>query len=187
MAGFFLIFTIWLQSGQGYTPAQAGLLMVAMSAGAFISAPLVDPLAARFGRYVLVGGSLAMAGGLWLLTRTLDHTGAQHTGAWPLVPGLLVAGIGLGFVIVSLVNIVLTAVPGHLAGGASGIFSTAQQFGSALGVAIIGNVFFSHAGKGLTNAITHAGPWAIGAFIGCALLCLALPRTRLVRHDDMAH
>ena len=45
-----------------------------------------------------------------------------------------VAGVGLGFVVVPLVDIVLTAVPEHLASGASGIFSTAQQFGGALGV-----------------------------------------------------
>ena len=80
------------------------------------------------------------------------------------------------FLIIPLVNTILSTVPGHLAGGASGILSTAQQFGGALGVAVIGNAFFSNAGKGLTDALTHAGPWAIGAYVLCAALCLALPR-----------
>ncbi|MEU7858460.1 MFS transporter [Nonomuraea sp. NPDC049141] len=181
MSGFFLVFTIWLQTGQGYTPSQAGVLMMAMSAGAFISAPVVVTLVAKIGRNILVVGNLLMAGGLLWVQCALNDAAPQHTGAWPLVPGLLVAGIGLGFVVVPLVNIVLTAVPEHLAGGASGIFSTAQQFGGALGVAIIGNLFFTHASRGLTGAITHAAPWAIGTFLICAVLCLGLPGKNLTR------
>jgi hypothetical protein len=92
-----------------------------------------------------------------------------------LVPGLFLAGVGLIFLIIPLVNTILSTVPGGLAGGASGILSTAQQFGGALGVAVIGNAFFSRADKGLTDAIVHAGPWAIGAYLLCAVLCLALP------------
>ncbi|MFD4502822.1 MFS transporter [Streptomyces sp. NPDC058457] len=184
MSGFMMVFTIWLQSGQGYTPTQAGVLMVAFSAGAFLSAPMADGMIARFGRTVLVLGALLMVGGFWWLHHATGTAAAFHTGAWPLVPGLVVAGIGLGFLVVPLVNVVLTAVPADLAGGASGIFSTAQQFGGALGVAVIGNVFFSHADGGLRQAITHAGPWAVGAYALCAVLCLALPRRNLTAHPE---
>jgi len=111
------------------------------------------------------------AGFGWVHLAT-QHAAPVHTGAWPLVPGLIVAGAGLGFLIIPLANIVLSAVPAHLAGGASGIFTTAQQFGDAL----IGNVFFNHAGQGLTRAVDAAGPWAIGAYLACTLLCFALPR-----------
>ncbi|MEV0151216.1 MULTISPECIES: MFS transporter [unclassified Nonomuraea] len=181
MSGFFLVFTIWLQAGQGYTPSQAGVLMIAMSAGSFISAPVVVTLVAKIGRNILVIGSLLMAGGLFWVQCALNGAAPGHTGAWPLVPGLLVAGVGLGFVVVPLVDIVLTAVPEHLAGGASGIFSTAQQFGGSLGVALIGSLFFTHASRGLTDALTHAVPWAIGAFLVCAVLCLGLPGKNLTR------
>lgn len=176
MSGFFLVFTIWLQSGQGYTPTQAGLLMVAFSAGSILAAPGVDPLVAKFGRTVLILGALVMAGGLFWVRHAAQHSAQLHTGAWPLVPGLFLAGVGLILLIIPLVNTILSTVPSGLAGGASGILSTAQQFGGALGVAVIGNAFFSHAGKGLTDAIAHAGPWAIGAYVLCAVLCLALPR-----------
>lgn len=176
MSGFMLVFTIWLQAGQGYTPTQAGLLMVAFSAGSILAAPAVDPLVAKAGRAVLILGSLVMAGGLFWVRRAASDSALFHTGAWPLVPGLFLAGVGLIFLIIPLVNTILSTVPGRHAGGASGILSTAQQFGGALGVAVIGNVFFSHADKGLADAITHAGPWAIGAYVLCAALCLALPR-----------
>ena len=176
MSGFMLVFTIWLQAGQGYTPTQAGVLMVAFSSGAILSAPLVDGLVVKLGRNLLILGGLIMTAGFaWVHLATQDAA-RVHTGAWPLVPGLVVAGVGLGFLIIPLANIVLSAVPAHLAGGASGIFTTAQQFGGALGVAVIGNVFFNHAGHGLTKAIDAAGPWAIGAYLACTLLCLALPR-----------
>lgn len=53
MQGFFLVFAIWLQGGEGYTPMQAGLVTVAFSVGGFLTAPAADALAVRFGRLVL--------------------------------------------------------------------------------------------------------------------------------------
>ncbi|MFF4103780.1 MFS transporter [Streptomyces sp. NPDC001903] len=178
MQGFFLVFAIWLQGGEGYTPMQAGVLTVAFSVGGFLTAPAADSLAVRFGRLVLTGGALLMAGGFAGVWYAASAARAAHTGAWPLVPGLLVAGAGLGFLVVPLVNVVLSAVPADIAGGASGIFSTAQQFGGALGAAVIGSVFFGAlANGGPTHALTTAMPWVSAGFLLSAVLCLALPRT----------
>ncbi|MEI5100000.1 MFS transporter [Streptomyces sp. PmtG] len=179
--GFFLVFAVWLQDGEGYTPMQAGLVTVAFSAGGFLTAPVADRLAARFGRLVLAAGALLMAGGFAWVGAAVAGSGAEHTGAWPLAPGLGVAGAGLGLLVVPLVNVVLSAVPADLAGGASGIFATAQQFGGALGAAVIGTVFFDRAsggpaGGGLTDALGAALPWVIAGFLACAALCAALPR-----------
>ncbi|OAH16562.1 MFS transporter [Streptomyces jeddahensis] len=176
MQGFFLVFAIWLQAGQGYTPMQAGVVTVAFSAGGFLTAPIADTLAVKAGRLVLSAGALMMAGGSGWVWYAVSGSDATHTGAWPLVPGLLIAGAGLGFLVVPLVNVVLSAVPADLAGGASGIFSTAQQFGGALGAAVIGTVFFQHTTDGLTSALTTAMPWVTGGFLLCATLGLALPK-----------
>lgn len=184
MQGFFLVFALWLQGGQGYTPMQAGVVTVAFSAGGFLTAPAADALAVRHGRLVLGAGALMMAGGLgWVWSAVTDSADA-HTGAWPLVPGLVVAGAGLGFLVVPLVNVVLSAVPGELAGGASGIFSTAQQFGGALGAAVVGTVFFRHTADGPTEALGAAMPWVVGGFVLCAALCAALPRRAVTGHED---
>lgn len=197
MQGFFLVFAIWLQGSEGYTPMQAGVVTIAFSVGGFLTAPAADALALRFGRLVLAAGALLMAGGFaWVWSAVADASDA-HTGAWPLVPGLLVAGAGLGFLVVPLVNVVLSAVPGDIAGGASGIFSTAQQFGGALGAAVIGTVFFGHVpsgpgsgehgpvgtATGLTDALGAAMPWVVAAFALCALLCPALPRRAVERPE----
>ncbi|WP_373034332.1 MFS transporter [Streptomyces sp. NRRL B-2790] len=182
MQGFFLVFALWLQGGEGYTPMQAGLVTVAFSAGGFLTAPAADGLAVRFGRTVLGAGALMMAGGFGWVWAAVDASPAVHTGAWPLAPGLLIAGAGLGFLVVPLVNVVLSAVPGELAGGASGIFSTAQQFGGALGAAVVGTVFFGHAGEGPSRALAAAMPWVVGVFVVCGVLCAGLPRRAVAGH-----
>lgn len=184
MQGFFLVFAIWLQSGEGYSPMQAGLVTVAFSVGGFFTAPAADALALKAGRLVLMAGSLLMAGGLAWVWYAADRSDTVHTGAWPLVPGLVIAGAGLGFLIVPLVNVVLSAVPADIAGGASGIFSTAGQFGGALGAAVIGTVFFGHTAGGMTDALSTAMPWVIGTFVLCAALCPALPATATAAAQD---
>lgn len=64
------------------------------------------------------------------------------------------------------------------AGGASGVFNTAQQLGGALGVAVVGSVFFARVGSvGVTAGFELAMPLAIGAFAACAALSLVLPWT----------
>jgi MFS family permease len=177
LQGFSLILALWLQAGQHYSPVRAGVTTVAFSAGAFITAGLSVPLAARLGRWILVTGGLMMAAGTYGVLITAHHS-AAGVSPWQLAPGLIVAGAGLGFLVVPLANVVLAAVPGELAGGASGVFSTAQQIGGAIGVAVAGSVFFPRvAAAGFTAAFEFAVPLAIAAFAGCALLSLALPRT----------
>ncbi len=99
MSGFMLTFTIWLQSGQGYSPAQAGLLMVAFSGGAILGAPVVDALVAKLRRNILILGAASMAGGFYWVQHAVGHSapGAHQRLAagsrpdpgrhWPDLPG----------------------------------------------------------------------------------------------------
>jgi EmrB/QacA subfamily drug resistance transporter len=177
MLGFVLTLTLWLQAGQGFSPIHAGLTTIAFSVGALLTAGLSISLAPRFGRYVLAAGAILMAAGTIGADVAAHHAGAQVS-SWSLVPGLAVAGAGLGLLVVPLVNVVLAAVPSDEAGEASGVFSTAQQLGGALGVAIIGTLFFDRlAGHGFTAAFTYSAPFVAGGYVLCALLSLALPRT----------
>jgi hypothetical protein len=89
-----------------------------------------------------------------------------------------VAGAGLALLVIPLVNVVLAAVPTEAAGGASGLFSTAQQLGGAIGVAIAGTIFFSFLSRHpIVTAFHHTAPYTAGALLICAVLSLALPRT----------
>jgi EmrB/QacA subfamily drug resistance transporter len=175
--GFFLVFTLWVQTGQHYSPLRAGLTAVAFSVGSFALAPQAAPLAQRFGRLVLALGGLLFAAGIIGVVAGAHHVGTG-TNPWPLVPGLVVAGAGLSLLVIPLVNVVLAAVPAEAAGGASGLFSTAQQLGGAIGVAAAGAIFFGDLGRhSFQAAFVHTAPYAAGALLICAVLSLTLPRT----------
>src|SRR5712691_2305940 len=158
LQGLFLTLALWLQTGQHYSPLRAGLTTVAFSVGSFLAAPVAVPLAQRYGRLVLACGGLLLTLGTAGIGLGAHHVGAS-TNPWPIVPGLVVAGVGLALLVIPLPNVVLTAVPVHAAGGASGLFSTVQQVGGALGVAVIGTVFFGYLnGHSFSAAFTHSAP-----------------------------
>ncbi len=178
LQGFFLMVALWLQAGEHFSPLKAGLTALAFSAGSFALAPLAVPVALRYGRRVLVLGGVMMAAGTAAVTAFVSQVGVGGS-PWPVVPGLAVAGGGLALLVIPLGNVVLAAVPAEAAGGASGLFSTAQQLGGAIGVALLGTVFFGWAtsGHSFAAAMTRSAPYAIGAFALCAALSLLLPRT----------
>ena len=177
LQGFFLTFAVWIQAGMGFSPLGAGLTALAFSVGSFLLAPMAVPLAQRYGRSVLSGGGVLMAVGFAAVLLGADHVGTGSN-PWPIVPGLVIAGVGLSLLVIPLVNVVLAAVPHEVAGGAGGIFTTAQQLGGALGVAVVGAVFFSQSETGsFTDAFEHSAPVVIGLFVVAAVLSIALPRT----------
>ena len=185
LQGFFLAFTLWLQTGERYSPMRAGLTMIAFTVGSFVTAPAAIGLAQRYGRAVLLLGSLLLAAGAGGVLIAADHLHGSHS-PWTLTPGLLAAGAGLGLLVVPLVNVVLAAAPLQAAGGAAGLFSTAQQLGGAIGAALIGSVFFGElTSHSFTSAFTHSAPIAAAAWLACGLLCLVLPRTA-VSEDAIA-
>jgi MFS family permease len=167
----------------GFSPLRAGLTALAFSVGSFVLAPAAVPLARRYGRLVLfAGGALMALGALGV------RTGATHvdtaTDFWPIVPGLLIAGVGLSLLVIPLANVVLAAVPRQVAGGAGGTLSTLQQLGGALGIAVVGTVFFGHInGHSFTSAFRYATPLVIALFAIAALLSLALPGTALSEEE----
>jgi MFS family permease len=178
LQGFSLSFTLWVQDGHGYSPLHTGVTLLAFSAGAMVTAPNAGKLALTHGRIVLVAGGLLMAIGTLAIGAPAWLTSGSHLSAWWLVPGMVVSGAGLGLLVVPLVNVVLAAVPADVAGGASGLFTTAQQLGGAMGVAVIGGVFLDHFHPGPSD---HAFRLAILLAAGCSVLCTALsgllPRT----------
>ena len=183
LQGFAVVFILWLQSAMGFSPLGAGLTMLAFSAGSFALAPVAVPLAQRRGRAVLSAGGVLMALGMVGVLLGTSHVGTGSD-PWPLVPGLVVAGAGLSLLIIPLVNVVLAAVPHEVAGGAGGIFSTAQQLGGALGVALVGTIFFGQLeSHSFTHSFERSMPVVIGLFLAAAALALALPRTAVSEEE----
>ena len=150
LVGLMLVFGLYLQVGLGYSPLHAGLTFApwafGMALGAAVSGGVLGP---RYGRPVIHAGLLIMLAGLVGLAVTV-HTVAVPASTWQLLPGLVVCGIGAGLCVSPLFDIILAGVEEHEVGSGSGVLNAVQQFGGAVGVAVLGTVFFSLLGR-------HAG------------------------------
>lgn len=159
IAPFFFAFSLYLQVGLGFTPLHSGLTTLPFAIGSGLASSRSDAVAQRLGRNVLLLGSVLVAVGMAALIGVLDLAGTDlHS--WRVAPVLFVAGLGLGLFVAPLSNVVLAGISGRETGSASGVLSTLQQVGGALGVALIGVLLFgllsSHAGaaaKGGTTAL----------------------------------
>ncbi|HEV2358964.1 MAG TPA: MFS transporter [bacterium] len=139
IASFFLIFALYMQQGRGLSALEAGATFMAIGGGYLATSLIATRLARRLGRQVVSTGALLMAAGLGILSLTV-LPGRVPLG-W-LVPGLIFEGAGMGIALAPLVSIILVRVMPEHAGAASGVLTTTQQIGNALGVAVIGAVFF---------------------------------------------
>jgi EmrB/QacA subfamily drug resistance transporter len=168
VASFALILTLFLQIGLGYTALHAGLTFLPFSGGVLVASGAAARLAPRFGRGVTMTGALVMAAGMGGLALTVRHYGSAVTTA-DLVPALIVAGLGMGTVLAPLADIILTRVRKEDAGSASGVFNTAVQVGSSIGIAIIGVIFFGLLGAQSGPAATAVAPQLRGELTAAGL------------------
>lgn len=181
LQGFALAFIIWLQQGHDFSPLSAGLMMLAFSAGAMVTAPISGQWALRAGRMVLMAGAAIMAAST---AGIAVMAWADYFNTWAIAGMLFAGGLGLGLLVVPLVNVVLAAVPSRTSGGASGVFSTAQQLGGALGVAIVGSIFFAKlAGHDYNKALGMALLGSVAAYALCAVLCAFLPKKAIAAEE----
>src|SRR5262249_9020680 len=153
---FFLMFVLLLQIGLGYTPLHAGLTGLPFSFGAAFSAGMSIRLSPKFGRRLQTSGSVFVMVGVFLIGLAVYHYGTATT-SFEVLPGLLIAGLGMGQVLPPLVTLVLSGVPQQQSGSASGVLTTSQQVGGAIGIALMGLVFFGllgHYGGASADQVT---------------------------------
>ena len=150
---FFFVFSLFLQVGIGFSALHAGLTTVPWSIGTAVASVMSTRLAPKLGGYIIGIGSLIGVVGIVGIIITLYAQGTAVT-SWTLIPSFLVAGIGLGTVLAPLLNVILSGVPPRDAGSASGVLTTFQQLGGAIGVAVVGVVFFGLLTSNATNATT---------------------------------
>ena len=179
-SSFFLCFALLVQTGLGLDPFMAGSIFAPCSVG-FVLASLAAPrLVARWGAQAIVAGAMAYAVSIGLLIAQVWMADAELVPA-RLIPVLVVVGAGQGFIMTPLLNLVLGFVDEAQAGMASGVISTVQQVGAALGVAVVG-ILFAAALTADEGMAAQAGEYA-SAFVtgmlynlGAALLvCVLLP------------
>ncbi|MGW7407340.1 MFS transporter [Streptomyces sp. NPDC054833] len=182
---FFLVWTLYMQVGLGWSPLRAGLTGVPFSIAVSVAAGMsVQKLVPRFGRKVLQAGALVMAIGVLIYLAESERYGLGIT-SWQMALPLVVMGAGMGLIVAPLTDAVLSGVPREHAGSASGLINTVQQMGNALGLGLVSVVFFGEIGDRLTpaqvgpafvNAFQHALGWVAAVLGVIFLLMFALPK-----------
>ncbi|MFD2415935.1 MFS transporter [Amycolatopsis pigmentata] len=147
-AGIFsvlLYLVLYLQEVLEYSALQTGLRLLVLSAGILAASGVAGRLSAVVPVRLLVGPGLLLTGAGLLLMRGLT-AGSSWT---HLIPGMLVAGVGIGFVNPPLASTAVGVVEPRRAGMASGINATFRQTGIATGIALLGALFTTR----LTSAV----------------------------------
>jgi len=157
LPSYFFVFSLYIQIGQGFTALAAGLAGFPFAVASAFAAARSDAVARRLGNRVLVVGCGLLVTGMLLVWLTARLVGT-HPHIYSFFGALLVAGAGLGLFISPVINIVLAGIRAEGAGSASGVLSTVQQAGAAIGIAITGVVFFGALGSGAAQAAGAATP-----------------------------
>src|SRR3954447_23842075 len=154
----FLYLTIYLQDVLQYSAFATGIRLLVASGAIFLVAAPAGRLTSQVPIRLLIGPGLLLVGGglLWM-------RGLNATSSWThLVPGLIMSGVGVGFINPPLASTAVGVVQPQRAGMASGINSTFRQIGIATGIALLGTLFTTRLGHAVAAAV-HAHPVGISA------------------------
>ena len=133
--GLYLPLTIYLQSVLGLSAIDAGLTIAVQPLVTMFASVAAAGLSQRMnGKYLLIPGLVALAAG----SAYIDWAADAGSARWDFLPGLIVSGLGMGFIWMPLFSIGTRDLPAHLAGVASGVFNTIQELGGVLASAVVG-------------------------------------------------
>jgi EmrB/QacA subfamily drug resistance transporter len=139
--GLLLSVSLFGQLGEGWSPIHAALTLTPMVVGLILGMVGSSAAVSRLGRHLLHIGIVLIAAGAVALVLVL--TGARTASSWDLVPGLFLIGAGVGATLGQLFRFILTSVSMDEVGSASGVMEASQQLSTALGVAVLGTIFFA--------------------------------------------
>ena len=162
--GLFLLSSLYLQNVLGTSPLKTGLAFIPLALAAGVGAHAAGHIVGRHGvRAPLATAFLIAATGMALLA----HVTENGTYVRNVLPGMLVAGFGLGIAIVSVSIAILTGAREDESGMISGLNSTGHEIGGTIGIAV-----FSTIAAGATGAVggAHAASGIAHAFVAAGVL-----------------
>lgn len=180
-AGFtsiFIVLTLYLQQGLGYSALQAGASQLPFAVGSATSAFVGGRLVERFGRALVVAGLLTIAVALVAIDLVVPHL--QGDVGLKLAPILLLAGVGGGLVITPNITLSLGEVDPARAGAGGGLLQTAQRVGSAIGVAVVLALFFERV-RSSDGDFADALSYSLHVTIALIVIALVLGVADLLR------
>jgi EmrB/QacA subfamily drug resistance transporter len=165
---FYLIITLFLQNGLGLNPLEASYAVLPLALAFMIAARQSATRVAKVGLKVLTDGCALQLAGLAGIVALV--TVVRTPSLWLLMVPLAVFGYGQGFVMAPLSGAVLSTVPKSNAGSASGLYGTVQQIANAVGVAVVGALFFALNAAGLERMALSV---SLGLLAAAILTCAA--------------
>jgi EmrB/QacA subfamily drug resistance transporter len=205
MFGVFFFLTLFVQDVWGYSPLRTGVMFLPVTVVMLVASLTAAALVPRVGaRPLLLAGGVAVAGGLYWLSRVTEH--GSYVGGL-LGPGL-VTGVAFGLLIVPTTLVGLSRVPEGDSGAAGGLLNAGRQLGGSIGLAVLGTVAWTvvansaraqaaaaaRAGARVTAAASHAAyqhalatgfdrAFLVGAAIAVLIIVVAGTTIRIRRAD----
>ncbi|WP_233521972.1 MFS transporter [Streptomyces triticagri] len=134
--GGYLFITGFLQMVEGYSPMEAGLLMVPSAVASILAAQVAPVLVRRFATGTVVGAALLIGMAGYLLLTQVDAVGGMPL----LMTGFVIIFIGVGTFGSLGTGLVVGSVPPERGGSAAALSSISGDLGNALGVATLGSL-----------------------------------------------
>jgi EmrB/QacA subfamily drug resistance transporter len=189
MTTFFLIYSIYLQAALGFTALQAGLAILPFSAG-FLTGSTFSPL---FGRWLgtatpSLGFALSATGAVATTAVAAGFPAGTIPPVSLMAPALALIGLGMGMALPTMMRVIVERVDPHQAGLVGGIVNSTLQVSSAVGIAVLGGLFFTALGARTdAAAVTHAFSITLLAIAAChiggAILAAGLGQRRQARRE----
>ncbi len=175
-ASFFLVLSLYLQLGRGMSALHSGLVFTILAAAYLMTSLEAPALTVRHGRRVLAAGAAILAVGHLTLVLTVAGVGVGGS-VLALAPGLALVGAGMGLGITPLTSLVMAAAPPEHVGATSGVLATMQNVGNAIGVAVVGVLFYGAVSHGFAGAFELSVVALAVALAGVAGLTRLIPAT----------
>lgn len=186
--GMFLLSSLYLQNVLGTSPLETGLAFLPVAVAAGLGAHIGSQLVSRMGVRIPMTGAFAATAVGMLFLAGVDSDSSYLSS---VLPGMLIAGLGLGVVLVGVAVSVLTGARDEESGMLSGLNTTGHEVGGAFGVAVLVSIASAATGtgaspigaSGIADAFLAAGVLAgVGSLIALVVLPSArsfLPKLRL--------
>ncbi len=193
IATFFLVYSIYLQRALGFSALQAGLAILPFSVG-FLAGSTASPFMGRWiGAAAPSLGFVLSATGAVAMATVISQAPAGALPSLPLIaPALAMIGLGVGMSLPTMVRVIAERVEPDRAGLVGGLVNSTLQVSSAIGIAVLGGLFYTVLGTRTDPAaVTHAFAVTLLAIAAChlggAVLAIGLGQRRPVHRRCSAY
>ncbi|POA31891.1 MULTISPECIES: MFS transporter [unclassified Pseudomonas] len=149
---FMIYLPLYFQNGLGYASVGTGLALLAYTLPTLVVPPLSERLALRYRPDVVIPAGLFTIGLGFLLMKW--GSSVAHASWLTMLPGCLIAGIGLGLTNTPVTNTTTGSVPNERAGMASGIDISARMISLAINIALMGFILVEGILSSLRNQLS---------------------------------